>query len=111
MSSPLPPADREVDRLRVAYTAAPKHHIENDLLALHYRCGAAQGAGRPQHMRRGWLQYKFMWQGGCRLGGCGNAASGLTVPRCAAAVACLAAWHTGACPSHMTTQDACRVNV
>lgn len=22
----------------VQYTSAPKHHIENDLLALHYRC-------------------------------------------------------------------------
>lgn len=34
---PLPPESREVDRLRVQYTSVPKHAIENDLLALHYR--------------------------------------------------------------------------
>lgn len=37
MVGPLPPAVREVDRMRVRYTSAPKHHIENDQLALHYR--------------------------------------------------------------------------
>lgn len=37
MVAPLPPEQRETDRMRVQYTSAPKHHIENDLLALHYR--------------------------------------------------------------------------
>ncbi|PRW58617.1 Sporulation RMD1 isoform B [Chlorella sorokiniana] len=37
MVAPLLPAQRETDRMRVQYTSAPKHHIENDLLALHYR--------------------------------------------------------------------------
>ncbi|EFN59010.1 hypothetical protein CHLNCDRAFT_137677 [Chlorella variabilis] len=37
MTGPLPADVREVDRLRVVYSTAPKHHIENDSLALHYR--------------------------------------------------------------------------
>ncbi|KAL4424431.1 hypothetical protein ABPG77_006369 [Micractinium sp. CCAP 211/92] len=37
MINPLPQALRESDRMRLQYTSAPKHHIENDLLALHYR--------------------------------------------------------------------------
>ena len=36
-TGPLPAEAWEVDRMRVQYTTAPKHHIENDMLALHYR--------------------------------------------------------------------------
>ncbi|KAI3433802.1 hypothetical protein D9Q98_003606 [Chlorella vulgaris] len=36
MTSPLSPDVRETDRMHVRYTNSPKHHIENDLLALHH---------------------------------------------------------------------------
>lgn len=43
---PLAAGEREADRLRVQYTAAPKHHIENDQLALHFRCERSPRKGK-----------------------------------------------------------------
>jgi hypothetical protein len=45
-AGPLAADEREADRLHVKYTAAPKHNIENDQLALHFRFGKHAMEGR-----------------------------------------------------------------